>query len=91
MAYDSAGLRRFAYGGRVSTKTYGIWHYATADAAATVEGSGYFNSATAQLRKGDIIMALMVTGGTPVLKNYVVTSADGAGTVVVALQATTAG
>jgi hypothetical protein len=91
MAFDTAGLRRYAYGGRVLTKTYSLWHYATPDTAATVEAANYFNSATSQLRKGDLIEAVMVTGGTPVTKRYVVTSADDAATVTVALQVTTAG
>jgi hypothetical protein len=91
MAYDIAGLRRYAYGGRVGTKTYALWHYATGDTAATVEGAGYFNSATALLRKGDVIEASMVVAGTPVSKRYIVTSADDAAVVVIALQATTAG
>jgi hypothetical protein len=65
--------------------------YSTDDAAAVVEAANYFNSATARLTKGSIIMASMVAAGTNVLKNYVVTSATGAATVTVALQTTTAG
>lgn len=91
MAYDVTGLRRYAYGGRVGTKTYSLWHYVTPDTAATVEAANYFNSATSLLRKADVIEAVMVTGGTPVTKRYIVTSVDDAATVTIALQTTTAG
>lgn len=67
------------------------WLYATDDAAATVEAANYFNGAFARLSKGDIIDASMVNGGTPIRKAYIVTSATGAATVVVALLTTTAG
>lgn len=66
--------------------------YATADAAATVEGSGYFDAAT-WLNAGDIIQAVMALGSTPVLKNYVVTANNlaSSGHIVIALQTTTSG
>ena len=91
MAFAIGGLRRFDYGGNNGTTSTGLFAYGTADAAATVEASDYFNSATALLQKGDIIFASMVVGGTPVLKSYIVTSATGAAAVTVALQTTTAG
>lgn len=67
------------------------WGYATADTAATVETSGYFNAAASLVSKGDQIDAAMVLGGTPVRKSYVVTSANGVTPVTIALQTTTAG
>lgn len=39
-----------------------IWTYKTADTLATVDGSGYFNGAAAQLKVGDFILAYTTTG-----------------------------
>lgn len=58
-----------------------LWFYPTADAQATVAASGYFNSATKKLTKGDVIIVPGALGGTPTLSMYVVTSATGAATV----------
>ena len=99
MAYSATyGLTRqsnalgfYLDAGQVYPSQVSRWGYATADTAATVEGGGYFNPAPTILAKGDIIEAVMVLGGTPVHKTYVVTSASGAATVVIALQTTTAG
>lgn len=91
MPYADGSLRLIEYGPRVSNIANRVHMYSTADAASVVEAANYFNSATRFLLKGDIIMALMATGGTPVFKQYVVTSATGAATVTVALQSTTAG
>lgn len=60
------------------------WLYTTDDAAATVETAGYFNAASAKLKKGDIIEASMVNSGAPVGKNYIVT-ANAAGVVTIAV------
>lgn len=65
--------------------------YATVDAAATLETAGYFNNARNTLQKGDIILASMVNGGTPVLKPYVATAVPASGNVTVALGSVTAG
>lgn len=91
MAFAANGLRRCDYGGHNGTNAVSQFSYTTTDAAATVEAANYFNSAYQQFNKGDTIDAVMAVGGTPVRKNYVVTSASGATTVVVALQTTTAG
>ena len=91
MAFLIAGLRRVDYGGNNTVTSTGLFHYGTPDAAATVEAANYFNSATALLQKGDVILATMVVTGTPILKQYIVTSATAAATVTVALQTTTAG
>lgn len=63
--------------------------YATADAVATVETAGYFNAARARLTKGDVLVAVMVALGTPVLKQYVFTAVPASGNVTIALQTTT--
>lgn len=94
MAYNEIGLRRMTYGGASGSGDGSVgsyWDYATTDAASVVEGSGYFNSATTHLKKGDVINARMALGGTPVKKEYIVTSATGAATVVIAIQAPAVG
>ncbi|CAA7617647.1 hypothetical protein [Magnetospirillum sp. UT-4] len=60
MAYLSKDLSVLAY-----ANGFTLWHYTTADAAATVDGSGYFNPAADMLRAGDIIIANVESGGTP--------------------------
>lgn len=76
------------------TTTTGFYSYRTVDAAATVEAANYFDAAT-QLRRGDVILAVMnnAVGQTPVVKKYIVTSgvASGQAHVVIALQTATAG
>ena len=99
MAYSATyGLNRqstflgfYLDAGQVSPSQVSNWGYATADTAATVETSGYFNAAASLVQKGDAIRAAMVLGGTPVLKNYVVTSANNVTPVTIALQTATAG
>lgn len=86
MSYIEKGLRRINYGGAISSgagSTKSVWHYATNDTQAEVEASGYFNAAYAFLAKGDIIQASLDVDGTPVAKNYIVTSATGATTVTI--------
>jgi len=91
MALTLSQLRRMDYGAAIGGVSLGFWSYITNDPAATVETAGYFNGATSYLNKGDIIQAVCAYGTTPVNKQYVVTSATGAATVVVALQTTIAG
>jgi hypothetical protein len=59
-------------------------HYSSADANTTIAASGYFNSATKFLQKGDVLFVTGSIGGTPDKGTYVVTSATGAATVTVA-------
>lgn len=77
--------------GQVTHSQVALWGYATADAAATVETAGYFNAAASLVSKGDAIDAIMVLGGAPVRKSYVVTSANGVTPVTIGLLTTTAG
>lgn len=68
------------------------WRYATADAAATVETAGYFNNARSRLAVGDSIDAVMVIGGTPVKKSYVVLTVPAAGSnITIGIATATAG
>lgn len=55
--------------------------YNTADAPATVAGSGYFNAITDRLKQWDLILVVGTTGGTVTVDLFVVTSATGAATV----------
>lgn len=73
-----------------------VYHYATADAAAVVEGASYFPADKCSfLGRGDEIVASMnnAVGQTPVLKHYIVTTGPASGDAAVALglQTTTAG
>lgn len=77
--------------GAAQAQQAGLLIYATDDAAATVETAGYFNGARAFLRKGDIILATMVNGGTAVVKTYVAAAVPATGNVTIALATATAG
>ena len=77
MAYSASNLRKVA-GGAMS-----VFLYDSADAIGTIAGSGYFNSATNELKQNDIIIAVGSTGGTRTVDMLVVSSATGAATVTV--------
>ena len=81
MAFAQSGLRKIAEGL--------FRYYAAADTAATVIASGYFNSATKQLKQDDIIL---VVGNTRASVDVIfVSSADNATTVTtVAVEGVTA-
>ena len=61
-----------------------LWFYTDGDATSTVVGSGYFNSAYAELKQGDLILCSTGIGGTPEADLITVTSATGATTVTTA-------
>jgi|TARA_A100001388_G_C28763888_1_gene499466 hypothetical protein len=75
MAYSASNLRKVA-GGAMS-----VFLYDSADAIGTIAGSGYFNSATNELKQNDVIIAVGSTGGTRTVDMLVVSSATGAATV----------
>jgi DNA-binding MurR/RpiR family transcriptional regulator len=75
MAFAAADLHKV--GGGVKS----LYMYESADAVATIAGSGYFNSATNSLKQDDVIIAVGSTGGTRTVDVLVVTSASGAATV----------
>jgi len=60
-----------------------IWFYSTPDTRATVLGANYFNDATRLLNQGDIIFAVVNTGGTMQVTLLAVTSQSQASQVVV--------
>ena len=75
MAFTRSTLSKVTGGARQ------IHWYSSADAIATVIGSGYFNDATNDLKQFDIILAVTSTGGTAAVDVLFVTSATGAATV----------
>ena len=75
MAYTSSDLKKIAGGSN------GVFLYDSADAIGTIVGSGYFNTATAELKQNDVIIAVGSTGGTRTVDMIVVSSATGAATV----------
>ncbi len=75
MAFDSKNLSVLAY-----ANGFTLWHYTTADLAATVDSAGYFNAAEYMLRVGDMVLANADTGGTPAHGVFVV-NANAGGTV----------
>ena len=77
MAYSASNLRKVA-GGAMS-----VFLYDSADAIGTIVASGYFNSATNELKQNDVIIAVGSTGGTRTVDILVVSSATGAATVTV--------
>ena len=58
MAYNAKNLSVLAY-----ANGFTLWHYTTADTAATVDTEDYFNDAATMLRAGDMIFANVDTGG----------------------------
>jgi hypothetical protein len=79
MAYETANpIKKIAEAGGNS-----VFFYSDGDAIATIAASGYFNSATENLKKGDIILCVGTNAGTPTVDILVVSSATGAATVTV--------
>jgi hypothetical protein len=70
MAFISSDLSVLAY-----ANNFTLWHYTTLDSSVT--GTGYFNSAAAMMRVGDLVIANVDTDGTPATKFYVVTGNTG--------------
>lgn len=75
MALTSSNLWK-ATGGATS-----LHIYRSADAIATITGSGYFNDVTNNLKQWDVIICVSETGGIPKVDVVTVTSATGAATV----------
>ena len=70
MAYQSKDLSVLAY-----ANGFTLWHYTTADSAATVDTAGYFNAAVDMLRAGDIIIANVDTASAPKAGLFLVSAA----------------
>ena len=54
-----------------------LWFYTDGDATSSIVGSGYFNSAYAELKQGDMILVAAGVGGTMESDLIVVSSATG--------------
>lgn len=78
MAFQSKDLSVLAY-----ANGFTLWHYASADAAATVAASGYFNAAADMINTGDLVIVTSSTATTPTTGLYRI-SGTGGGTVTVA-------
>jgi len=75
MAYSAENMKRMNVGDE------SMYIYKSSDAIATVAASGYFNSAYAELKKGDAI--IVIDSSTPTIDICVVSSTTGATTVTV--------
>ncbi|TXH13840.1 MAG: hypothetical protein E6R03_10575 [Hyphomicrobiaceae bacterium] len=78
MAFDKTKLSVLAY-----ANGFTLFHYITKDDNTAIVTSGYANTAAAQLRVGDMILANVDTDGTPDAKMYSVSSNDGTTVVLV--------
>lgn len=77
MAFAESGLTSLAFGVGVNK----FWHYSSNDDYAMVGASGYFNNATAKLKKGDFIFASLDLDGTEAAAVLMVSSETDAATV----------
>ncbi|MCZ8545072.1 hypothetical protein OOJ09_12835 [Mesorhizobium qingshengii] len=68
-----------------------FFHYATADAVATVIAAGYFNNARDKLAINDVIEALCVADGTGDRVSLIVTAAPATGNVTTAINTDASG
>ena len=76
MAFSTSGFT--VYGAAKSGNAPSLYGYATADAIADVNTSGYFNDLADTLQVGDVILVRSSTGGTQALSwVYVASNASG--------------
>ena len=76
-AFSAANMNRIQAG------TVTLWIYKSADAGATIVGSGYFDEYVDHLPENDVIIIIGATGGTQTIDLVVVSSADNATPVTV--------
>ena len=76
MALDATNLKKIAGSGDSN-----LFKYQSTDAIGTIVASGYFNSATNDLKQFDTIIVTGATGGTATVDVITVSSATGAATV----------
>lgn len=83
MAYALLNLRSFGIGAPLASTSQAptLWHYHSNDTLAAISTSGYFNSATTLLKKGDIIFVSGDIDGTPLNAMLMIDSATAAATV----------
>lgn len=85
MALDLQSLSRLGSTPLAASDANSLYLYATNDTVANLIAANYWNNATKRLRKGDVIIASCVNSGTPTCTALVVTSADNAAVVTVAV------
>jgi len=88
MAYNSTGLN-LASGSKAGNAPQ-FWTYKTADLITAVDGSGYFNSAAALLKVGDLMYVHANAAGTVPTFGFVIVTSN-TGTVVDVTNATALG
>lgn len=81
MAFAARNLSVLSY-----ANGFTLWHYTSTDNNTAATGAGYFNTASDMLRKGDLIIANVDTGGTQANKQYFVSNvANGVVTITTAI------
>ncbi|MDB5477727.1 MAG: hypothetical protein JWM96_222 [Alphaproteobacteria bacterium] len=81
MAFAARNLSVLSY-----ANGFTLWHYTTTDNNTAVIAGNYFNAASDLVRKGDLIVANVDTGGTQANKMYFVASvASGVVTITTAV------
>lgn len=78
MAFKASNLSVLAY-----ANNFTLWHYISPDICATIEASGYFNSAVDMLRISDLLIINTDEDGTPKTINYIVEGNDGSAVTIV--------
>ncbi len=88
MAFEIKGFRTVDYMSNPSGAAganLGVHKYVTNDDRAAVETAGYFNALTSRVKVGDHIDMTLDLDGTPMRRNYIVSSNTG-GVVAIAAQ-----
>jgi len=81
MAFATRNLSVLSY-----ANGFTLWHYTSTDNNTAVTAANYFNTASDMLRKGDLIVANVDTGGTQANKLYFVGNvANGVVTIATAV------
>lgn len=66
-----------SYGSGTTIKQLQDWELATIDDIATIETAAYFNDLAAIMKVGEVIHGRVDLDGTPLLRNWIVSSNDG--------------
>ena len=74
MAFETNELARL---GSHNTSAGALWLHRTADTAADVNTTGYFNERSKEMKVGDWVLSMSSTGGTPVATVTYVSSNTG--------------
>ena len=81
MAFAARNLSVLSY-----ANGFTLWHYTSTDTAANIAAANYFNDSSDMLRKGDLIVGNVDTGGTQANKMYFVSNvSNGVVTISVAV------